>query len=131
MLLAIDVGNTRLKWAHYPYARPGAQPLAQGAEFLENIDKLADGPWRELPVPQQMIGCTVAADADGVPTAFACATAPATTPCATELATTVGALVFSRPAAERATTADAADAGWADAARSAERRADADLGVAV
>ncbi len=63
MLLAIDVGNTRLKWALYPQSRPGAQPLAQGAEFLENVDKLADGPWRNLPAPTQMLGCTVAADA--------------------------------------------------------------------
>ena len=63
MLLAIDVGNTRLKWATYPQAIPGAQPSAQGAEFLENIDKLSDGPWRELPRPAQMLGCTVAADA--------------------------------------------------------------------
>ncbi len=63
MFLAIDVGNTRLKWALYPQARPGAEPLAHGAEFLENIDKLAEGPWRHLPAPQLMLGCTVAADA--------------------------------------------------------------------
>ncbi len=63
MFLAIDVGNTRLKWALYPQARPGAEPLAQGAEFLENIDKLAEGPWRGLPSPRHMLGCTVAADA--------------------------------------------------------------------
>ena len=42
MFLAIDVGNTRLKWALYPQARPGAEPLAHGAEFLENTDKLAE-----------------------------------------------------------------------------------------
>ena len=63
MFLAIDVGNTRLKWALYPQARPGAEPLAHGAEFLENTDKLAEGPWRSLPAPKHMLGCTVAADA--------------------------------------------------------------------
>ena len=42
---------------------PGAQPRMHGAEFLENIDKLADGPWRELPPPSSMLGCAVAADA--------------------------------------------------------------------
>jgi type III pantothenate kinase len=37
--------------------------LAQGAEFLENIGKLADGAWAELPAPQHMLGCIVAGDA--------------------------------------------------------------------
>ncbi len=63
MFLAIDVGNTRLKWALYEGAHPGASPLAHGAEFLENVDKLAEGPWRDLPAPTEMLGCTVAADA--------------------------------------------------------------------
>nr|WP_231402445.1 type III pantothenate kinase [Caenimonas aquaedulcis] len=62
-LLAIDVGNTRLKWALYEAPRPGAALLAHGAEFLENIDKLCDGPWAALAAPQRMIGCAVAADA--------------------------------------------------------------------
>jgi type III pantothenate kinase len=61
--LAIDVGNTRLKWALYDAARPGAALLAHGAEFLENIDKLSDGPWQSLPAPDRMLGCSVAADA--------------------------------------------------------------------
>ncbi len=61
--LAIDVGNTRLKWACYDSAQPGATLLAQGAEFLENIDKLADGAWAELQEPQTMLGCIVAGDA--------------------------------------------------------------------
>jgi type III pantothenate kinase len=61
--LAVDVGNTRLKWALYAQARPGAPLLAHGAEFLENIDKLAEGPWARLPAPQRMLGCAVAADA--------------------------------------------------------------------
>ena len=62
MFLAIDVGNTRLKWALYPQARPGVVPLAQGAEFLEHIDKLSAGAWRDLPAPTRMLGCVVAGD---------------------------------------------------------------------
>ena len=61
--LAIDIGNTRLKWALYDAPRVAAVPLAQGAEFLENIDKLADGPWASLERPERMLGCAVAADA--------------------------------------------------------------------
>ncbi|RYF41622.1 MAG: type III pantothenate kinase [Comamonadaceae bacterium] len=60
--LAIDIGNTRLKWAVYEAAHPGAALQAHGAEFLENIDKLADGPWAQLARPQRMLGCAVAAD---------------------------------------------------------------------
>ncbi len=62
-LLALDVGNTRLKWALYANANPGATLLAQGAEFLENIDKLADGEWKALPAPGHILGCIVAGDA--------------------------------------------------------------------
>jgi type III pantothenate kinase len=61
--LAIDIGNTRLKWALYTEAADGAEPLATGAEFLENIDKLADGEWAALPAPTRMLGCCVAGDA--------------------------------------------------------------------
>ncbi len=61
--LAIDIGNTRLKWALYEAARPGAALMAHGAEFLEHIDKLADGAWATLPKPQRMLGCAVAGDA--------------------------------------------------------------------
>jgi type III pantothenate kinase len=62
--LAIDIGNTRLKWALYDMARPGAVALASGAEFLDHIEKLADGPWADLPVvPSSMLGCVVAGDA--------------------------------------------------------------------
>jgi type III pantothenate kinase len=61
--LAVDVGNTRLKWALYDAPRPGAALLAHGAEFLENIDKLAEGAWSALPPPDRMLGCAVAADA--------------------------------------------------------------------
>ena len=62
--LAIDIGNTRLKWALYDMARPGADALASGAEFLDHIEKLADGPWADLPIaPVSMLGCVVAGDA--------------------------------------------------------------------
>ena len=46
--LAIDVGNTRLKWALYAAPKPGAAMLTQGAVFLEAIDGLAEGPWLDL-----------------------------------------------------------------------------------
>jgi len=61
--LALDIGNTRLKWAHYRSAHPGADLLAQGAEFLENIDKLAEGAWSHLAAPTQILGSVVAGDA--------------------------------------------------------------------
>ncbi|MBP9150563.1 MAG: type III pantothenate kinase [Rhodoferax sp.] len=61
--LAIDVGNTRLKWALHSAPRRDAPVLAQGAEFLENIDKLAEGEWARLPAPNRMLGCVVAGDA--------------------------------------------------------------------
>jgi type III pantothenate kinase len=61
--LAVDIGNTRLKWAMYPDGAIGAEPMATGAEFLENIDKLADGEWSQLPPPDRMLGCCVAGDA--------------------------------------------------------------------
>ena len=61
-LLALDIGNTRLKWARYADAKPGAQMLAQGAEFLENIDKLSEGAWSGLPAPRHVLGCVVAGD---------------------------------------------------------------------
>jgi type III pantothenate kinase len=61
--LALDVGNTRLKWARYDAARPGAKLLEQGAVFLENIDKLAEDEWRDMPPPSDILGCIVAGDA--------------------------------------------------------------------
>jgi len=61
--LAIDIGNTRLKWSLYEAGQPGAAIVAHGAEFLENIDRLSDGPWATLPKPARMLGCSVAADA--------------------------------------------------------------------
>ncbi len=61
--LAIDVGNTRLKWAVYDAATPGASVLSQGAEFLENIDRLPEQDWAAMHAPDRMLGCIVAADA--------------------------------------------------------------------
>ncbi len=61
--LALDVGNTRLKWAQYDAPVVGAKLLAHGAVFLENIDKLAEGEWASLPAPSLILGCIVAGDA--------------------------------------------------------------------
>ncbi len=61
--LAIDVGNTRLKWALYEAPAPGAALLAQGAEFLDHIERLAEGAWANLAQPARMLGCVVAGDA--------------------------------------------------------------------
>ncbi|MDQ3060486.1 MAG: type III pantothenate kinase [Pseudomonadota bacterium] len=61
--LAIDVGNTRLKWAQYDAPVVGAKLLAHGAVFLENIDRLAEDDWKGMPEPSAMLGCVVAGDA--------------------------------------------------------------------
>jgi type III pantothenate kinase len=61
--LAIDIGNTRLKWALYAHPQPGAALLAHGAAFLETIDELAEGDWAGLPAPDTMLGCVVAGEA--------------------------------------------------------------------
>ncbi len=61
--LAIDIGNTRLKWALYAAARPGAALLDSGAVFLETIDTLAEDQWQALAAPSSMLGCNVAGDA--------------------------------------------------------------------
>jgi type III pantothenate kinase len=60
--LAIDIGNTRLKWAHYALPRPGAALLAHGAVFLETIDDLAESEWKSLAPPASMLGCVVAGE---------------------------------------------------------------------
>ena len=61
--LAIDVGNTRLKWALYDAPVPGARLLHQGAVFLETLDDLAETDWRDLPAPTSMLGSNVAGEA--------------------------------------------------------------------
>ena len=60
--LAIDIGNTRLKWAQYAAPQPGAGLIAHGAVFLETIDSLADSDWKDLAPPASMLGCVVAGD---------------------------------------------------------------------
>jgi type III pantothenate kinase len=60
--LAVDIGNTRLKWALYAAPQPGAHMVAHGAVFLEAIDELAEGQWRDLPPPSSMLGCFVAGE---------------------------------------------------------------------
>jgi type III pantothenate kinase len=60
--LAIDVGNTRLKWAQYASPQPGAALLAHGAVFLETVDTLADGDWKALAPPASMLGSIVAGE---------------------------------------------------------------------
>jgi type III pantothenate kinase len=60
---AIDIGNTRLKWAQYASPQPGAALLAHGAVFLETIDSLAETDWMQLPPPSSMLGCVVAGEA--------------------------------------------------------------------
>jgi type III pantothenate kinase len=61
--LAIDCGNTRLKWALFDAVQPGTAPREQGAVFIERIDDLAEREWKPLPVPSAMLGCIVAGDA--------------------------------------------------------------------
>lgn len=62
--LVIDIGNTRLKWGLYATPHPTAELLAQGAAYLEAIDRLADEQWQpitpHLPAPTRMLGCVVA-----------------------------------------------------------------------
>ena len=60
--LAIDVGNTRLKWALYSTPAPGAGLLEHGAVFLETIDDLAERAWQQLPAPSSMLGSIVAGE---------------------------------------------------------------------
>ena len=62
-LLALDVGNTRLKWALYEEPHVGARLISHGAQFLENIESLQEGDWSRLPTPRWVLGCVVAGDA--------------------------------------------------------------------
>ena len=61
--LALDVGNTRLKWSLYEQPRTGARLLAHGVQFLEHIETLAEGDWARLAAPAHVLGCIVAGDA--------------------------------------------------------------------
>ena len=60
--LAVDIGNTRLKWALYEKGAPGAAMLTHGAVFLEAIDSLAERSWRDLETPSKMLGSVVAGE---------------------------------------------------------------------
>ena len=58
-LLALDVGNTRLKWALYA----GGHVREHGALILEDISLLNDTQWKTLPPPDRIIGSCVAGEA--------------------------------------------------------------------
>src|SRR5258706_6238297 len=60
--LAIDVGNTRLKWAQYASPQPGAGLIAHGAVFLETNDRLAETDWKDLPAPSSVLDSIVAGE---------------------------------------------------------------------
>jgi len=60
--LAIDIGNTRLKWALYAAPHPGAALIDHGATFLEAIDDLAEAQWQKLPAPSSLLGSCVAGE---------------------------------------------------------------------
>lgn len=59
MILLLDVGNTRLKWA---LAGPRGW-LAQGAVQNQDIGSLALSQWQNLPRPLRVIGVNVAGEA--------------------------------------------------------------------
>ena len=61
--LAIDIGNTRLKWALYTAPHPAAVLLEHGAIFLETIEDLAEQHWKHMRCPGSMLGCAVAGEA--------------------------------------------------------------------
>jgi type III pantothenate kinase len=63
MFLAIDIDNTRLKWALYATREPGTVPQQHGAVFLEMIDQLGETDWSGLTAPTSVLGCCVASDA--------------------------------------------------------------------
>jgi type III pantothenate kinase len=63
MLFALDIGNSRLKWALYESPHAASRVVAQGVCFLENIDQLAENDWSNLSKPTRILGCIVAGDA--------------------------------------------------------------------
>ena len=58
-LLALDVGNTRLKWA----LRARGVVREHGAMILEDISLLNQTQWKTLPTPDRIIGSNVAGEA--------------------------------------------------------------------
>lgn len=63
MFFALDIGNSRLKWALYEKPSLSSKLIKQGVCFLENIDSLAETDWASLPPPEHILGCIVAGDA--------------------------------------------------------------------
>jgi type III pantothenate kinase len=59
MLLLLDVGNSRLKWALVS----GGQWITRGAVAKQDIGALALGQWQNLPRPKAAIGVNVAGEA--------------------------------------------------------------------
>ncbi len=57
-LLAIDVGNTRLKWGLYD----GSKPLAVDAVELEQINNLHLNDWGKFDAPVRIVGSNVAGE---------------------------------------------------------------------
>src|SRR5436190_2920655 len=58
-LLALDVGNTRLKWA----LSANGLVREHGAMILEDISLLNHTQWKTLPAPDRIIGSNVAGEA--------------------------------------------------------------------
>ncbi len=58
-LLALDVGNTRLKWGLFV----AGTIRDHGALILEDISTLNETQWKTLPPPDNTIGSNVAGDA--------------------------------------------------------------------
>ncbi|MDI9334983.1 MAG: type III pantothenate kinase [Cytophagales bacterium] len=63
MFLALDIGNSRLKWGLYEAPHPASPLIAHGVCFLENIEQLSETDWARLPAPKHILGCIVAGDA--------------------------------------------------------------------
>lgn len=59
-LLAIDIGNTRLKWALYADTRLNQKPIKQGAVFLEQLASLIEEQWQGIDEPAFIVGSCVA-----------------------------------------------------------------------
>lgn len=58
MLLFLDLGNSRVKWALHS----GKQWLAQGAVVNQQVDTMAHKAWLKLPQPDGIVGVNVAGE---------------------------------------------------------------------
>jgi type III pantothenate kinase len=61
--LAIDVGNTRLKWALYDAHRPALHCWRTAPSSWTTSTAWPKARWAQLPAPTRMLGCVVAGDA--------------------------------------------------------------------